>query len=164
MKSALSLMLSICLVGSAIPLAAQESVADISWSRVGQLPPGSEIIVTVKGLPPVQRYVVSRDDSVLSIADRAGAFEDIARVDIVEIKTPVPYSPGRDALKGLIVGSAAYGLIGAGMCHAFGGTGSCVGGVSRVAALGGGFMAGVSVAAGAVKHRVKRTRVIYHAP
>ena len=72
MKSALSLTLTVCLV-SAIPLAAQQREADAAWSRVGQLPPGSEIIVTVKGSPPARRYFVSGDESGLTVLNLAQA-------------------------------------------------------------------------------------------
>ena len=194
MKSALSLTLIVCLCGPAIPLAAQEtlvestsgpvtraipreagrlalalqtSVDDSGWSRVLQLAPGTEIIVTVKGSPSARRYFIAGEDSGLtvSIVTDSRQIETIARADIAEIKTPLPYSPGHDALMGLIVGSVAYGLIGVSLCKAFAGTGSCAGDVAKVSALGGGYMAGISVATGAVKHAVKKsTRVIYRAP
>ena len=163
MKSALSLTLTVCLV-SAIPLAAQQREADAAWSRVGQLPLGSEIIVTVKGSPPARRYFISGDESGLTVLNLAQAAENIARADIADITTLVPYSPKRDAVKGLVVGGAVYGLIGVSLCKAFGDTGSCAGDVVKIAALGGAVMAGVSLAAGAVKHRIKPSRVIYRAP
>jgi hypothetical protein len=65
----------------------------------------------------------------------------------------------------LLVGTAAYGAAGALLCDAFGGTGSCTPDVLRAAAVGGGVTAGISVAAGAIKHAVRPAlRVIYRAP
>lgn len=96
MKSALSLTLIVCLVGSTVPAAAQAPVAadpiarsitreaarfaaaqqnqsaDAEWSRVRGLAPGTEVIVTVHGSPPGTRYVVLADTSdltVLNVAD-----------------------------------------------------------------------------------------------
>jgi len=165
MKSALSLTMIVCLAGPAFPRGAQDPRADAAWSRVAELPSGGEIIVTIKSSPQVHRYFVSADDSGITVMDRAQAVEDIARADILEISVPVRFSPERDALKGAIVGSAAYGTIGAVACRAFGGSGSCAGGAVKAAVFGGGFTAGISVAAGAVKHLVKQsTRLIYRAP
>src|SRR5438067_216274 len=98
MKSALSLTLTVCLV-SAIPLAAQQREADAAWSRVGQLALGSEIIVTVKGSPPARRYFISGDESGLTVLNLAQSGENIARADIADITTMVPYSPRCDALQ-----------------------------------------------------------------
>jgi len=164
MKPALSLTIVACLGGFASPLAAQERVADGGWSRVGNLPPGSEIIVTVRGSAPAKRYLMSSDDSGLTVLNLAQGVEGIARADIADIKTPIPHSPTRDAMKGFLVGGAGYGVIGASVCKAFGGTGSCAGDVMKVAALGGSITAGISLAAGAIKHRIKPWRVIYRAP
>jgi hypothetical protein len=41
--------------------------AESNWSRVRKLASGTEIIVTVKGSPPVSRYFVAADDSGLSV-------------------------------------------------------------------------------------------------
>jgi hypothetical protein len=81
MKSGLSLALMVCLVGSAMPVDAQEQTsaiatvtsqqagkpADSDWSRVRKLRPGTEIIVTAKGIPPSRRYVVQVDGSGLTV-------------------------------------------------------------------------------------------------
>jgi hypothetical protein len=163
MKSSLSLT-TIFLAVSAIPLAAQQPDADAAWSRVGQLTPGIELIVTVKGEAPVRRLFFSGDGSRLRVLNRAQGVEDFERSDIAEIKVERPHSAERDALKGFLFGSAAYGLVGGLACKAFGGTGSCAGDVAKSAAFGGGFMAAISVGAGAIKHRVKPAQVIYRAP
>ncbi len=90
MKSTLSLTLIVCLVGSALPLTAQETAGPLTramtheavrlaavqsggtpdesnWPRIRKLAPGTEIIVTVTGSPPVSRYFVAADDSDLSV-------------------------------------------------------------------------------------------------
>jgi hypothetical protein len=90
MKSALSLTLIVCLVGSTLPVTAQEPVAagpvarsitreaarfaaqpnqsaESNWSRVRKLASGTEIIMTVKGSPSVRRSLVAADDSDLSV-------------------------------------------------------------------------------------------------
>ena len=164
MKSALALTLVVCLAGSSIPLAAQQTQADADWSRVGDHADGSEIIVITKGSPPARRYLISADESGLRVLNLAQAVEDIARADIAQIKIPTPYSPGRDASKGAIIGGAAYGLIGLTLCRAFGGPESCAADFLKTAAFGGGITAGISLAAGAIKHRIKPERSIYRAP
>lgn len=88
--------LIICLVGSALPVTAQEQVAtagplamavvreaarfatsaqpqpgDSEWSRVRELDPGAEIAVTVKGSPPGQRYFIAADGSSLTVLNVA---------------------------------------------------------------------------------------------
>jgi hypothetical protein len=163
MKSALSFTMAACLV-STIPLAAEQREADGAWSRVAQLPRGSEISVTVKDSPAARRFFISSDESGLTVLNLAQQAETIARTDVADITILLPYSPKRDAVKGLVVGAAAYSLIGVSLCQAFGGTASCAGDMVKVAALGGGYMAGVSLAVGAVKHRIKPSRVIYRAP
>ena len=163
MKSALSLT-TIFLAVSAIPVAAQPHEAEAAWSLVRQLPPGVEIIVSVKGEAPIRGYLVSGDTSRLTMLDRAQAHVEFARSDIKEIKTPLPYSPRRDALKGFIFGTATSSLIGVFWCRAEGGTGSCTGDIVKLAALGGGFTAGIGLGAGAIKHLVKSAQVIYRAP
>lgn len=93
MKSALSLALMASLVGPALPVAAQDRMAstdgpiasaatraavrvaadqqsetaDLDWSRVRQLAPGAEVIVTLKDTPPVERYFVAADGSDLTV-------------------------------------------------------------------------------------------------
>ena len=99
MKSALSLALIVCLVGSTMPLAAQERLieptsgpiaraakreaarlalasqadaADANWSRVRKLAPGTAITLTIRSAPAARRYLVSADESgiaVLNVAD-----------------------------------------------------------------------------------------------
>jgi hypothetical protein len=54
----------------AVRLAAGQSSgtpAESNWSEVRKLASGTEIIVTVKGSPPVSRYFVAADDSDLSV-------------------------------------------------------------------------------------------------
>lgn len=94
MKSAVSLALSMCLVSSAFPVAAQDGIAATpgpiaraitreavrlgtvqevgkpggpDWARVRRLVPGTEVIVTVRGSQPGKRHVVSASDSVLTV-------------------------------------------------------------------------------------------------
>lgn len=93
MTSTLSLALIICLVASALPVAAQQRAAtadplaravtreaarlaavqsggtpaESNWSRVRKLAPGTEITVTLKGSPPVQRAFLTGDDSDLTV-------------------------------------------------------------------------------------------------
>jgi hypothetical protein len=94
MKSALSLTLIFCLIGSALPVAAQERTAttgaltravtraaarlttvaqsqpgDAEWSRVRDLEPGTEMIVAVKGSGPGRRYFIAGDESYLNLLD-----------------------------------------------------------------------------------------------
>jgi hypothetical protein len=61
--------------------------ADVEWSRVRKLAPGTEIIVTVEGSQPGARYVVRGDESeltVLNVADQplpaaaTGVLRDVA--------------------------------------------------------------------------------------
>jgi hypothetical protein len=88
--------LIICLVGSDLPVTAQEQVAaagplamavareaarfansaqrqpdDSEWSRVRELDPGAEIAVTVEGSPPGQRYFIAGDASSLTVLNVA---------------------------------------------------------------------------------------------
>jgi hypothetical protein len=82
MKSALSLVLIVCLVASAVPVAAQavptggrRGASD--WSRVRNLAPGLEITVAVHGLPIGLRHFLRADESqltVLNLTDPALAF------------------------------------------------------------------------------------------
>jgi hypothetical protein len=96
MKSVLSIALTICVIGSAFPVTAQEKMAtagplaravereaarfrggvqrqpgDAAWSRVRELDPGAEIVVTVKGSPPGQRYFIAGDESTLTVLNAA---------------------------------------------------------------------------------------------
>ena len=93
MRSALSLILIMCLAGS-VPVATQEPFArasvgpiassvrreaarvaagqptdsaDPDWSRVRKLQPGTEIIVILNGAPPARRYFVAADVSELTV-------------------------------------------------------------------------------------------------
>src|SRR5438876_3645065 len=111
MKSAVSLTLIVSLIGSALPATAQERLdepasgpiartvgreaarlvasqpdepADQDWSDVRKLRPGTEIVVTAKGSPPVNRYFVTGDDSdltLLNVSDPAlpTAVSDVLR-------------------------------------------------------------------------------------
>jgi hypothetical protein len=94
MKSALSLILITSLGASALPVAAEDRMAstsgpiaaaitraavqlagadhptqvpDPNWSRVRALPPGAEVMVTLKGTLPVHRYFVTADGSDLTV-------------------------------------------------------------------------------------------------
>lgn len=94
MKSALWLTLTCCLVASALPVAAQEPVtagpiarsiaseaarfaaaqpnqsADAEWSRVRNLAPGTEVVLTVKGSQPGGRSFVIADEAQLTTLHR----------------------------------------------------------------------------------------------
>jgi hypothetical protein len=94
MQTALSVTLIVYLAGSARPATAQNrfdaptsgSIAravtreavrlaagqphepvDQDWSRVGQMKPGTEIVVTVKGSPPAERHCVAADEADLTV-------------------------------------------------------------------------------------------------
>lgn len=92
MRLAGSLALVIFLAGPALPVAAQQNArtvgpiarsitreaarvatvqqskpVDSEWLRVRKLAPGMEIIVTVKGSPPAQRYFVAGNESELTV-------------------------------------------------------------------------------------------------
>ena len=70
MRSALSLALMICVLASELPVTAQDWVgtqASTDWSRMRKLTPGTEIVVTAKGAEPGQRYLVTTDDSELTV-------------------------------------------------------------------------------------------------
>lgn len=60
--------------------------ATSNWSRVRQLAPGAEIIVTVKSAWTAPRYFVAADSLELVVSNAAGQVEHIARADVVEIK------------------------------------------------------------------------------
>ncbi len=52
----------------------QSERVDAGWSRVRKIAPGTELIVTVKGSPPVNRYFVAGDEShltVLNVSNRS---------------------------------------------------------------------------------------------
>ena len=92
MRSAVSLALVTSLIGSALPVAAQQHTpmpgpiarsitreatrfatveqskpVDSEWSRVRKLAPGTELIVIVKGSQPSNRYFVAGDESDLTV-------------------------------------------------------------------------------------------------
>jgi hypothetical protein len=74
MKSALSLTLIVCLVAPAEAQAAgQRLTSDVDWSRVRRLEPGTQITVTTNGSQPGTRYVLSVDDSSISVLNLAGS-------------------------------------------------------------------------------------------
>src|SRR5215831_10430309 len=64
MKSALSLVLVVCLVGSAVPLNAQQRVEP---SAIHKLEPGTAVDVTIRGDPSGTRYFVAADDSEITL-------------------------------------------------------------------------------------------------
>jgi hypothetical protein len=84
MKSTLSVVLILCLIAS--PSAgcatgrgprqidadlAYSAPSTVSWSRVGEVSPGAEIVVTTKGSQPGRRYFVMADQSRLIALDLA---------------------------------------------------------------------------------------------
>lgn len=136
MKSALSLTLIASLVGSALPVAAEDRMeskagpiaravtreavrlgvdaqnepADSDWTRVRALVPGTEVIVTTKNARLGKRYTVRADESafVVKVPDR-GQMETLARPDIVEISVPpVSRHPART---GVLIGAAIGAVV-----------------------------------------------------
>jgi hypothetical protein len=119
MKVALSIPLIGCLVTSTLPVAAQDRMesapgpiaraiareavrltvdpragsADVEWSRVRKLAPGTEIIVTVEGSQPGGRYVVRADESDLTVLNVADP--------------PLP-APAKDVLRGVASNHPEY--------------------------------------------------------
>src|SRR5437867_11778883 len=94
MRSAVSIALVTSLIGSALPVAAQQHTpmpgpiarsitreatrfatvqqskpVDSEWSRVRKLAPGTELIVIVKGSQPSNRYFVAGGGSDLAVLD-----------------------------------------------------------------------------------------------
>jgi hypothetical protein len=92
MRSAISLALVVSLTGSAVPAAAQQNTptadpiarsitqhatrfatvqqsnpGDSAWSRVRKLTPGTELVVTVQGSQPANRYFVAGDELDLTL-------------------------------------------------------------------------------------------------
>ena len=69
--------LIMALTGCAFPAAAQEHIhesVDVQWSRVRTLAPGTEVIVTISGSPPAERYFVAGNEfdiTVLNLTDPA---------------------------------------------------------------------------------------------
>jgi hypothetical protein len=73
MKSTLSLVLTMSLIVTAFPAAAQDP-RESDWSRVRKLAPGSEIAIKVDGSPEARRSLLAVDSSgltVLNVADPA---------------------------------------------------------------------------------------------
>jgi len=64
MRSWLSRVLIVCLVGSAVTVTAEEGDDQLTdWSRVRKLAPGTEIFLSVRDSQPRERVVVGADDS-----------------------------------------------------------------------------------------------------
>jgi len=207
MKSAISLALVVCVVASALPVTAQEPVADgpiarsiahetatlaaaqqnqsadAEWSRVQNLAPGTEVVLTVKGSQPDRWYVVQADESELTVRKVAGLgslVEKIARTDVVEIRTiRTRGSVPRAALwatGGYFVGGMAGGLAGAMVGGAVGcSIGECRAGKPNIpAGVGVGLLSGIVVGAsfGVIKgavhgyrsHKTVVEEIIYRAP
>ena len=67
-KAALSLSLMVSFVVTTVPMTAQERApADPHWSRLRKLAPGTELIVTIRGSLPGDRYAVAWDASALTV-------------------------------------------------------------------------------------------------
>jgi hypothetical protein len=64
----------------------QDGRSTSDWSRVRQLAPGAEIVLTVKSSWTAPRYFVAADSLELVVSNAAGQVEHIARADIIEIK------------------------------------------------------------------------------
>lgn len=133
------------------------------WSRVRQLAPHTELIVTVTGAPSVHGYFVAADDSELMVSN--GAVVQIERDAIGEISHAVPYSPRHDVLVGLGLGAAIGGGLYLALCHGFGGCGAAdVGPLLGTAALFAGISAGIAVLPGGRHARHGASEIIYRAP
>ena len=194
MKSALSLTLIVCLVGSALPAAAQDRLdeptsgpiaravtreavrlataqpnepADRDWSRVRDLKSGTEIIVTVGTSRPARRSFVRADDSSLWIRaiDLDLDLMPIARADVTEIRqVNKPRHPVRE---GVLIGLGA----GAGVGLAIASTRQCRGAECSFwawysVALSTGLGIGIGAIIGAVVGAVRDDNdpVIYRTP
>ena len=116
MRSTLSLTLIVCLVGSALPVGAQQNSptvgplaraitreaarlatvqpttpVDAGWSRVRRLAPGTELLVTVKGAQSENRYLVAGDESDLTVLNvRDPALPTAARDTLRDLASTHP--------------------------------------------------------------------------
>ena len=185
MKSALSLTLIASLVGSVVPVAAQNRVeatspiarslmreavrlaadsqtepAGSDWARVRALVPGTEIIVTIKGAGLGKRSVVRADESELVVkATERGQLETLARPDVVEISIPVSHHPART---GALTGAAAGAVFWLLECSRRS-EGVCAPGTwIMFAGIGAGSGVGIGALIGAFSDR--QPYVIYRAP
>ena len=68
MKAAVSLTLIASVGGTTVPVTAQERS---DWSRLRKLAPGTELIVTIRGSLPGDRYAVAWDASALTVLNLA---------------------------------------------------------------------------------------------
>ena len=127
-----------------------------------QLALRTELIVTVKGAPPVHGYFVAADDAELLVSD--GVVDHIARAEIAEISVVMKLLPrlNRGAKWGVLIGAAAGLVSGVVAMHSYCRTHSCDPVLGTVAytnvgiILGGGI--GVLVSVGLDKS------LIYRAP
>jgi hypothetical protein len=71
MKSAVSLALVICLVGTSLPAAAQPPTAAhlSNWGRVRTIVPGTRISVGIAGPDEVQQYFLDATDEAITLLD-----------------------------------------------------------------------------------------------
>jgi hypothetical protein len=94
MKAAVSLTLIVSVAGTTVPVTAQERLnatsagqqsvpADPNWSRLRKLAPGTELIVTVKGSLPSNRYAVAWDASALTVLNLAAPTLPAAARDVL---------------------------------------------------------------------------------
>lgn len=66
MRSWVSRALIVCIVGSTVPLAAEEDDGQLAdWSRVRALAPGTAIVVSVRNSEPAERVIIRADESNL---------------------------------------------------------------------------------------------------
>jgi hypothetical protein len=171
MQVAVSIPLIVCLVTSTLPLEAQdrmESTAgpitrgiareaarltvdqtassdDAEWSRVRKLASGSEIIVTVEGVQPVERRVVRVDESSLTLSN-GHVVERVVRNNVAEIKT-VKKGKGvwghLGPLGGYFVGALSGGYAVGLACQAVQGRNQCDSGAFLLGTLMGGISGGL---------------------
>lgn len=169
-NAALAIALLLAPVTSALPVTAQEQTETLQsfdggapaggsqrtsdWSRVRQLAPGAEMIVTVKSAWTGRRYFVSADDRELVVSNAAGQLAHIARGDVGEIK-----KERSKVLLYVLAGPLALALAAAGgaIGHAIQGGEGLGGPLLGALALG----TGGALAFNALYHR---SVVIYRAP
>src|SRR5437762_1874847 len=107
--------LAVALVVEPHPVhAAQDRADDIAWARVASLPPGTAIVLTLKGTSPLERSLMSADQRGLTVLNGSDV-EVVARTDVAQISAlRTKHSRSRVALwtsGGFFAGALAAGFI-----------------------------------------------------